>query len=431
MNGLGGFAGGLAQGFASTWKPELVEKARANAKAEKQRDEKLAADMAKAKADATNKANEITQKANADAQKAYQTATKNFTDTVIKNPEASVNYWNSVSNNAGFNEQKALIGSGDSKYILDFKSEDLGTVDTIVKDISTYNGNGLYRITNAGVIETRESDASNDWSNTGIRATDVRMYGDDKEKVESNIAYSVKGNVPKAFGTKEEYNKAINSGLYTDKDARELNKGKGGLQGEYFYNIKKQTYDFFNKGEDVPEGYIPKSQVGNYLKSNGDQNDGVKRAKTKLSSDRLVSMQTEEGVNAVKEEYSQALSKDKGLWIDAEIPNELVDIIVQTEINMANNNPEAHGDFSLMTPDQKYSKIKEALGNPEIQSSLLRRLTPWVDDVVLKKVKDGKITEVTGSIGDQVDVPLPMHIKVLLDVMGKLTGAEDKLKGKK
>lgn len=69
MNGLGGFAGGLAQGFASTWKPELVEKARANAKAEKQRDEKLAAEIDKANKEANIKTKEFQYKIQQDVAK--------------------------------------------------------------------------------------------------------------------------------------------------------------------------------------------------------------------------------------------------------------------------------------------------------------------------------------------------------------------------
>jgi hypothetical protein len=192
MNGLGGFAAGMAQGFAATWKPELIEKVRANKEAERQRDEKLTQDMAVERQQAIQKAQELTQKQKIATDKAYTTLTKDYATMAKESPRLAAQMWNAQSDINGFGKYKSFFEANDSEYLMDYGEADKEMIKEIQADISTYNGDGLYKLDKTGVLYSRGSDAE-EFKPTGIRAMDVKMLKEQESGLKKSDLLDIVG----------------------------------------------------------------------------------------------------------------------------------------------------------------------------------------------------------------------------------------------
>jgi hypothetical protein len=161
------------------------------------------------------------------------------------------------------------------------------------------------------------------------------------------------------------------------------------------------------------------------------KNTGVDAAQKELSKNRILQFNDEKGRENIRKEYTEGFTEvGGGMFFDADVPDELMAMIQETEINLANSNEEQYSKFSIMSPKKKTETIVKALGNPEVRTSMIARIAPFVDDVTLRKIKDGKIEDVTGSLSDQVSPVMPAHVRVMVELIG-LAKDFDKMKDKK
>lgn len=219
--------------------------------------------------------------------------------------------------------------------------------------------------------------------------------------------------------------KMINAGVATSKEAT---KGAG----DYWYNPKTESFDYFDKGDKIPSGYITKGQAGKI----GEGNKGVSAAKSKISEKFLLDVQTEDGKKRIEKQVTDLLDTELDTIITtADAPKEIVDIFTQTMTNMANNDPKAFGEFMILDNKQKMDKLLEGFGGrynektgkgAKIESGFWSRILPFMDDAVIKKYEDGKLTDVTGSLSDHVKAPLSPHVKVLIDLYGSIVKFKEK-----
>lgn len=268
-----------------------------------------------------------------------------------------------------------------------------------------------------------------------ISIKERKMLLDEKKakdiaKYRENISSAKKDKAPIIGFNKDGKEIVFNSNAHL---ANAISKGevtkskpsKPSSDGKYWYNPKTNDFKFFSKGDSVEKGYIPESQYGKI----GKENKGVSKAKTKLSEERLMNIQSEGGVEKIREEYRTGFDKKlNNYFTSANVPDEVLDLFINAETNMANSNPEKHGEFSLLPKDKKVETLLQAIGKPEVKTSIWSRIAPFFDDIVLrKKLEDGNI-EVTGSLSDQLDVALPLHQKVLVDLYGMLIDFKNKKK---
>ena len=149
--------------------------AREAIKAKRDADSAMNVARVKADSDAKLKQEERDYKEEVRVKKAFSDSSKQFQAIAPKNSKLASMGYNSTNEKNGIPDRKYTVDTNGENFTFDGSVDESEKWKVIQADLSAYKGEGLYRVSKTGILESRQNDAS-EFTPTDTRGMSSRMF---------------------------------------------------------------------------------------------------------------------------------------------------------------------------------------------------------------------------------------------------------------